>query len=101
MKHDTVDVEAPNEAVLEESHPVKKEEEKPLASVRDVLSFGTGHKKRICLILGFVCSFVSGCVFPVMAFLFARSFEDLGASTSNDDFLAQVRELAYNFMVLG
>ena len=95
-----IDVEAPREALQEESRP-KKEVEKPLASIRDVFSFGTGHKKRICLILGLACSFVSGCVFPVMAFLFARSFQDLGASTSNDDFLAQVRELSYTFMVLG
>jgi hypothetical protein len=86
MKNDTLDVEAPKEAVREKPRPVKKEDEKALAFIRDVFSFGAGSKKRICLVLGLACSFVSGCVFPVMAFLFARSFQDLGASTSNDDF---------------
>jgi ATP-binding cassette subfamily B (MDR/TAP) protein 1 len=95
------DVKEPKESVPEEPPPDKKEEAKPLASIRDVFSFGEGRKKRICLVLGFACSFVSGCVFPVMAFLFARSFQDLVGSVSDDNFLAQVRELAYSFMVLG
>lgn len=95
------DVEEPKESVPEEPPPDKKEKDKPLASIRDVFSFGKCRKKRICLVLGFACSFVSGCVFPVMAFLFARSFQDLVGVVSGDEFLAQVRELAYSFMILG
>jgi ATP-binding cassette subfamily B (MDR/TAP) protein 1 len=95
------DVEEPKVSVPEELPPDKKEKEKPLASIRDVFSFGKCRKKRISIILGFACSFVSGCVFPVMAFLFARSFQDLVGVVSGDEFLAQVRELAYSFMILG
>jgi len=36
-----------------------------------------------------------------MAFYFADAFEELGASTDSDDFLASVRRVAFSFMILG
>ena len=86
---------------LKQDKDAKKDE--PLASYRQVFSFGAGRKKRVCLTLGLIFSFVSGCIFPLMAFLFAKSFEDLaGASAiSSDEFLAEIRKLAYYFMGLG
>lgn len=79
----------------------KKKKDEPLSSARQVFSFGAGRKKRVCLTLGLICSFVSGCIFPLMAFLFAASFEKLGASATGDDFLTEVRKVAYYFMGLG
>jgi ATP-binding cassette subfamily B (MDR/TAP) protein 1 len=78
-----------------------KPEEKPLASVKEVFSFGAGPKKIICLVLGFFCAVVSGAVFPALAFLWSESFKDLGASTSGDDFLKNIRGLAFSLMILG
>jgi len=88
-------------AVHPELTDEKEKKDDPLASARQVFSFGAGRKKRVCLTLGLICSFVSGCIFPLMAFLFAKSFEDLGASATSEGFLAEVRKLAYYFMALG
>ena len=84
---------------LKEDKDKKKDE--PLASAREVFSFGSGRKKRVCLTLGLICSFVSGCIFPLMAFLFAKSFEDLGASATSEGFMVEIRKLAFYFMGLG
>lgn len=115
-EQDTVDIEAPEAALLQQvenrtdadaKETLKDDgadaanEDKPLASVRDVFSFGAGRKKRICLALGVICAICSGAVFPAVAFFFSRSFQALGASTSNQDFLQQVRRLAYTFIILG
>ena len=105
----TVDIEAPEAAIPQEVPAARTEnknqpdadDEKPLASVRQVFSFGSGRKKRICLVLGIFCAIISGCVFPAMAFFFAQSFQRLGASTSTEDFLARVSQLAFVFMILG
>lgn len=83
------------------AHDKQHAEEKRLASVKEVFSFGAGPKKRICLFLGFACAVVSGAVYPAMAFFFSQSFKDLGASTSVDNFLKNIRELAFSLMILG
>lgn len=97
--------EAAKEAALIIDPDLKEEKDKkkdePLASARQVFSFGAGRKKRVCLTLGLICSFISGCIFPLMAFLFAKSFEDLGASAESEDFLKEIRKLAFYFMGLG
>jgi hypothetical protein len=64
---------------------------KPLASIKDVFSFGSGLKTRICLVLGILCSILAGLIMPAVAFVFASSFQRLGASTSSEGFLDQVR----------
>ena len=71
----------------------------PLASIRDVYSFGKG--KFWLIAGGLVCSAVTGCVFPAMVFVFATSFQELGGSPSQTDFLDGVRGVAYSVMVLG
>ena len=38
---------------------------------------------------------------PAVAFVFASSFQRLGASTSSEGFLDQVRQLSFIFMILG
>jgi len=70
-----------------------------LASVSDVFSFGEG--KSLLLLGGIICSTVTGCVFPAMAFLFAESFEDLAADATGEEFMKNIRFIAYSFMVLG
>lgn len=106
----TADVEAPEEAPSLDTSPEnsistssneKVKEEKQLATVRETFSFGSGPKKNICIVLGFFCAIVSGCVFPALAFFFATAFQTLGASVTKDDFAAQIRQLAFTFMALG
>lgn len=71
----------------------------PLASISEVYSFGPG--KFWYVFGGIICSAVTGCVFPAMAFIFADSFEQLGASASEDAFLGNIRTVAYTLMILG
>ena len=71
----------------------------PLASIRDVYSFGEG--KFWLVAAGLFCSAVTGCVFPAMVFVFATSFQEIGGSTSQADFLDGVRGVAFNMMELG
>jgi len=75
-----------------------KTENVPLASLSEVYSFGEG---KFWYVFGGMCaSAVTGCVFPAMAYVFADSFEQL-AATTDGDFLADIRGIAYTFMVLG
>ena len=77
----------------------KGEASASLASIRDVYSFGEG--KFWLVAGGLFCSAVTGCVFPVMVFIFATSFQEIGGSTSQADFFDGVRGVAFNMMELG
>mmetsp|Transcript_20583 Transcript_20583/g.59736 ORF Transcript_20583/g.59736 Transcript_20583/m.59736 type:complete len:1251 (-) Transcript_20583:552-4304(-) len=78
------------------------EEEAPLASFGETFSFGgESRRKTPCLVLGLFCAAVTGCVYPAMAFFFAQVFETLGADSSSADFMANVRTMAWTFMILG
>ena len=77
----------------------KGEPAAPLASIRDVYSFGEG--KFWLVAGGLFCAAVTGCVFPAMVFIFATSFQEIGGSTSQADFLDGVRGVAFSMMVLG
>ena len=107
-EQEPIDIETPEAALPQEVEnradadaKAAADHDKPLASVREVFSFGAGRKKRTCLVLGVICAICSGAVFPAVAFFFSRSFQALGASTSNEDFLQQVRRLAFTFIILG
>ena len=92
-------VEEPKHDEEEKEEEEKEKEVFPLASYREVYSFGEG---KFWLVLGgFFSSVVSGCVFPAIAFVFANSFQELGASSTDEDFLADIRRIAYIMMVLG
>lgn len=87
-----------------ESHDTNNnndDNDKPLATIKEVFSFGKGPKKRTCLVLGALCAACAGAIFPALAFFFSQSFSTLGASTSNEDFLNQVRQLSFTFITLG
>ena len=79
----------------------KKEDLGPMVSVSDVFSkFGRTRKVTLLRICGIFFSMVSGSVYPVMTFFFARSFEDLGAIETGGG-MDTVRELAFVFLALG
>jgi hypothetical protein len=72
-----------------------------LASVREVFSFGGGLKKTLCLVFGLIFAAVAGAVAPFLIYYFASSFEDLVGDPTSDEFLRNIRELSYTFLVLG
>ena len=73
----------------------------PRATVRDVFSFAETRRIRLCMAGSFAAACVSGASLPAIAFYFAKAFMDLARSTSSDDFMSSVRNIAYVFMVLG
>lgn len=73
----------------------------PSASVSDVFSFGFGPRQKLLCFGGVLSAMISGCTFPALAFYFAEVFEELSVDASNDDFLGNIREMAYTFMVIG
>lgn len=79
----------------------EKDPPPPLATYHETFSFGAGRRKKLCLAFGVPCAVASGCIFPTMAFFFAQVFEKLGADSSSEDFLDNIRTMAYTFMILG
>ena len=72
-----------------------------VATIREVFSFGSGPKKYIGLILGCISAAVAGAVGPFMIFYFANAFSDLVADPTSDEYMENVKELAYIFLILG
>ena len=81
----------------------KKEETGPMAPASLVFSeFGRSSKVKFYRTVGISFSLLSGLVYPVMAFLFAKSFEDLSAPTEgNDDYMKNIRTMVFQFLYLG
>jgi hypothetical protein len=72
----------------------------PVANSSDVFSkFGRTPKVFMLRFFGVLFSIISGAVYPIMAFYWAKSSEDLGGM--GDDYMAQVRELVFTFLILG
>jgi hypothetical protein len=76
-----------------------KKEKPPLASIPELYSFG--ENKGLLVAMGVICAAIAGCVLPSMIFVFADSFEKIGASTANPNFLAEIRRIAFILMILG
>ena len=72
-----------------------------LASIQEVLSFGNGCETHLLTAAGLSVAVVSGALGPMMIWYFARSFQDLSADPTNDDYLQAMAKLAYAYMVLG
>ena len=72
-----------------------------LASIRDVFSYGDRRLKIVCLSLGFLFAAAAGSVAPAMVFYYAKAFEELVADPSSPQFMEQVKELTWTFLVLG
>eukprot|EP00980_Cylindrotheca_fusiformis_P030055 scaffold24289_cov147-Cylindrotheca_fusiformis.AAC.1 len=80
----------------------KKKDSDPLATVREVFSFAQTNKVKVWIAIGTFCAAVTGCTFPAMAWIFSDSFQRLsGADVPEFDFMAEMRELAFQLLVLG
>lgn len=73
---------------------------KQRVGMRDVFQFGDGPRKYLGLGLGLICAAITGCVYPVMAFVLSSTFSVLSVPTS-EEFKDDIRELAYIFLILG
>jgi ATP-binding cassette subfamily B (MDR/TAP) protein 1 len=83
----------------------KSEKSKPKtptqASVSETLSFvfGSGTKTVVLFIIGIIGAIGNGAVYPALAYLFSNSFADISGASS--DGLAQIKELAFAFLIVG
>lgn len=71
-----------------------------LASIRQVFSFGKAQTKGF-LCVGFIFAAISGAVGPIMVFYFAKMYSKMSGDSTTDEFMDNVKELAYTFLVLG
>ena len=72
-----------------------------LASLSETFSFGDRRRKVPCLAAGWFLACISGCIYPAMAFVWARIFEVLGTDPTAPDFMEGVRTQAFVFLGLG
>ena len=81
----------------------KSADDGKVATVSEVFSFGgeTGRKVPCLLIGGWFLACITGCIYPAMAFLWARIFEELGADPAAPGFMDGVRTQAFLFLGLG
>jgi ATP-binding cassette subfamily B (MDR/TAP) protein 1 len=91
----------PVDAAAKPDDPNKKAELGPLSPAGTVFGFGEGSQIRLFRILGIACAMVSGSVYPIMAFYFSKSFEELGASAAGGNYLSNITEMLYVFLILG
>jgi len=71
-----------------------------MSSVGEVMSFvwGCNAGTRIIYLIGCLGALGNGMVYPILAYLFSSSFSKI---SNAEDGLAQIREVAYTFMVVG
>jgi ABC-type multidrug transport system fused ATPase/permease subunit len=79
----------------------KKTNTDVLASSGDVFSFVRNKTMVFHLVIGLFFSIVSGGIMPAMSWIFSSSFTNFAADPGSDQFLADIRRLAYTFMALG
>ena len=73
-----------------------------VATIYEVFSFAEGSMtKYVGLTFGILAALVSGTVGPFMIFYFATAFEDLVADPTSDEFMENIKDLTYAFLVLG
>jgi ATP-binding cassette, subfamily B (MDR/TAP), member 1 len=73
----------------------------PQATVGETLSFvfECGPKMTWIFFAGVIGGIANGFVYPILAFVFSRSFTHIAGATTNG--IGPVRDLAYTFMVIG
>lgn len=80
----------------------KQQQQQQLASLSELFSLSTAKPRtRPFLAIGLIGAFISGCVYPAVAFYFAAVFEKFVVPTGADAFMDGIREMAYAFMILG
>ena len=72
-----------------------------LVSLSETFTFGDRRRKVPCLAAGWFLACISGCIYPAMAFVWARIFEVLGTDPAAPDFMEGVRTQAFVFLGLG
>lgn len=72
-----------------------------LATIHDTFSFGESRLKVPCIAAGWFLACVSGCIYPAMAFVWARIFEVLGQDPTAPDFMEGIRTQSFIFLGLG
>lgn len=87
------------EDVVADDDP-KTEARQPMATVSQVFSFGT-PQTPLLLFLGAIFACISGMVGPFMVVYFAKANTDLSGDPTSDEFMENIKELAYTFLVLG
>jgi len=75
--------------------------EQPMASIRETLSFAFegGIKLKIIFAFGCIGGFANGLVYPVIAWIFASAFSELGANEENG--LDPIKKIAYWMVGVG
>ena len=80
----------------------QQQQQQQLASLSELFSLSTAKPRtRPFLAIGLIGAFISGCVYPAVAFYFAAVFEKFVVPTGADTFMDGIREMAYAFMILG
>mmetsp|Transcript_26009 Transcript_26009/g.46896 ORF Transcript_26009/g.46896 Transcript_26009/m.46896 type:complete len:1444 (+) Transcript_26009:100-4431(+) len=73
-----------------------------LASLSEIFSLSTSKPRtRPFIVAGLASAFVSGLVYPALAFFYAQVFEKFTVPTGADSFMDGIRQMAYAFMALG
>ncbi|MGK3738328.1 MAG: hypothetical protein ACI8RD_013918 [Bacillariaceae sp.] len=75
----------------------RKDNEEPLATVREVFSFAKSWKTKRNLAIGLFASALSGAIQPAIAIAFSQSFVNFADSANENG----VRNLAFTFMYIG
>jgi len=80
---------------------IKKEENKKdeaIVPVTYMFSFFSSTSTKILVVIGLVAAFGNGMVYPALAYVFSKTFSDLGI---DDIDMAKIRNIAYQFVVIG
>lgn len=72
------------------------------ATIGETLSFvfECGPTMTWVFCAGVIGGIANGFVYPILAFMFSTSFTDISGAATTDS-IAQIRELAYSFMIIG
>jgi ABC-type multidrug transport system fused ATPase/permease subunit len=74
----------------------------PLSPSHAIFSaFGKTRKVSIFRTLGILFAIASGAMYPCMAFYVTKSFENIGAQSSDENYLSNIVNMVYTFLVLG
>lgn len=79
----------------------KRKKVKPMASIWETFNFifECGFKTRLLFLMGVISAIANGLVYPYLAYLFSHAFTGIAAAQTQG--LAEVRRLAYTFMLVG
>ena len=89
-----------NEEASDHGSEPKQAPPPKMATIRQVFSFGTAQTPLL-LFLGAICAVISGTVGPFLIVYFAKYNTKLSGDPRSEEFMDNVKELAFTFLVLG